>query len=114
MGLIGPSVTDAARELGVTRQSLYRWMEGEIPNKRLDELAARVGTLTIRIGENEEAAWPEWAKRLDEKMDLLLSGAALADALHEALRTASPPAGDEDPPSDQDSPASGQGQRRGR
>lgn len=94
---------------------VYRYTGGDVPLDKLDAIAEATGqALTIRIGEDIRAGWPEWARTLDEKMDALLSGAVLADALHEALRTASPPDVDEDPPSDQDSPASGQGQRRGR
>ena len=100
VGLIGPSVIEAAKELGVSRQAVYRWLRGDISYERLDRLAALVGTLTIRIGENEEAAWPEWARRLDAKLDTLLASAAdpLADALHEARGIVEPPTPDADPP----------------
>ena len=101
VGLIGPSVMDTAKALHVTRQAVYRWLRGDISYERLDQLAARVGTLTIRIGENEEAAWPEWARRLDEKMDLLLASVGadpITDALHEALETDGPPEPGATPP----------------
>jgi len=101
VGVIGPSVIEAAKELGVTRQTVYRWLRGDISYERLDQLAALVGTLIIRIGENERAAWPEWAKRLDDKLDLLLASAGadpITDALHEALETDEPPEPGATPP----------------
>jgi hypothetical protein len=106
--VIGPSVIEAAEELHVTRQTVYRWLRGDIPYERLDQLAAMVGTLTIRIGPDDRASWPEWARTLDEKMDALLSDAALAESLREARRTVAPPADDAGPVPQPGSPSDGQ------
>jgi len=77
-------------------------MGGDVPIDRLDAVAeATHQQLVIRIGDDEKAAWPEWARRLDDKLDLLLASAAdpLTDVLHEALETAGTPEPDEDPAS---------------
>jgi transcriptional regulator with XRE-family HTH domain len=98
---IGPSVAEAAKALHVERQTVYRWQRGNIPYERLDQLAALVGTLTIRIGEDNKAAWPEWARQLDDKLNLLLASAGIdpiTDALHEVLETDEPPEPDATPP----------------
>jgi hypothetical protein len=88
--------------MGVKRQAVYQWLGGDIPLDRLGPLADILGQpIVIRIGDDNKATWPEWARQLDEKVDALLSttgGEWLTDAAHEALERAAPLTHDEDPP----------------
>jgi len=98
----GKSVDEVARLFGVKRQTVYQWQGGRIPMSRLAPLAEKIGQpIVIRIGEDNKATWPEWARQLDAKIEALLStmgGERLTDAAHEALERAAPLTPDEDPP----------------
>jgi hypothetical protein len=71
----------------VSGPTVSRWARGQNVTPRAVALVEEL----LGSGENEEAAWPEWAKRLNEKMDAILKDVVLADSLREARRTTAPP-----------------------
>jgi hypothetical protein len=84
-------------------------MGGDIPLDRLGPLADLLGQpIVIRVGDDSRASWPEWARELDAKLDMLTKDETLAAALREARRTAALPTGDEAPPVDPATHGSGQ------
>ena len=69
----GVRVADIANALGVRRQTVYQWLGGDIPLDRLGPLADLLGrSIVIRIGPDDRASWPEWARTIDEKLDALV------------------------------------------
>jgi transcriptional regulator with XRE-family HTH domain len=73
---------EVARRLGVSRNAVSEWARTDSPPASRE--AQVRGLMLDAMDENEEAAWPEWAKRLNEKIDALVSDAALAESLREA------------------------------
>jgi predicted transcriptional regulator len=105
----GLQVSAIAESMGVRRQTVYQWMGGDIPLDRLGPLADLLGQpIVIRVGDDSRASWPEWARELDAKLDMLTKDETLAAALREARRTAALPTGDEAPPVDPATHGSGQ------
>jgi transcriptional regulator with XRE-family HTH domain len=96
---------EVARRLGVSRNAVSEWARTDSPPASRE--AQVRGLMLDAMGENEEAAWPEWAKRLNTKMDALVSDAALAESLREARRTTARRADDAAPPRNPDSPSGG-------
>lgn len=102
----GQQVRAIADAMGVKRQTVYQWLGGDIPLDRLGPLADLLGQpIVIRVGSEDRTAWPEWARTLDEKMDAILSDAALAEALREVRRTGARPADGATPPPGPGSPS---------
>jgi transcriptional regulator with XRE-family HTH domain len=95
---------EVARRLGVSRNAVSEWARTDSPPASRE---AQVRGLMLDAMEDEEAAWPEWAKRLNAKMDALVSDAALAESLREARRTTARRADDAAPPRNPDSPSRG-------
>ena len=77
--------------LAGSRQTLSRWRKVGIPPDRVEEVLEAVAE--ILPGTTKEAAPPEWAERLEAKVDRLLVGqTTVAEAMVERAITALAPA----------------------